>query len=166
MELGATVCTPKQPQCSLCPVANLCVARRENLIKRLPNLGKRGASTARRIAACVIARNGTVLVRRRPEGVVNAHLWEFPNLEVALKSSRAQARKDLETELGCAIHTLNPLMTVKYTLTRYRITLEVFHGELNGAAASETAGQWVAREELDRLPFASAHRRILRKLLG
>ncbi len=165
MELGATVCTPKQPKCGLCPVAKLCVARRDNLIEQLPNLAERIASTARRFAACVVERHGTVLVRQRAKGEVNAHLWEFPNVEVALKSSRARTHRDLETELGCAILALHPLVTVKHTITRYRMTLEAFRGELNGTMPRENAGQWVAREELDRLPFTSAHRRILLAVL-
>ena len=82
MELGALVCTPRQPQCPVCPVKKLCVAFRQNRVGELPNLGRRTATTARRFIAFVIERNGKFLVRQRPAGVVNAHLWEFPNLEV------------------------------------------------------------------------------------
>ncbi len=83
MELGALVCTPRNPQCPICPVKKLCVAFRENRVGELPNLGKRTVTTARRFIAFVIERNGKFLVRQRPAGVVNAHLWEFPNVEVA-----------------------------------------------------------------------------------
>jgi A/G-specific adenine glycosylase len=83
MELGALVCTPRNPQCPVCPVKKLCVAFRKNRVAELPNLGRRAATTARRFIAFVIERNGKFLVRQRPAGVVNAHLWEFPNVEVA-----------------------------------------------------------------------------------
>jgi A/G-specific adenine glycosylase len=82
MELGALVCTPRNPQCHICPVKKLCVAFHEDRIGELPNLGKRKAATARRFVAFVVERNGRFLVRQRPAGVVNAHLWEFPNAEV------------------------------------------------------------------------------------
>jgi A/G-specific adenine glycosylase len=82
MELGALVCTPRNPQCAACPVKKLCVAFRENRIPELPNIAKRAAATARRFVAFVIECRGKFLVRQRPENVVNAHLWEFPNVEV------------------------------------------------------------------------------------
>jgi len=83
MELGALVCAPRNPQCPICPVRKLCVAFHENCIEELPNLGKRKTATARRFVAFVVERDGRFLVRQRPAGVVNAHLWEFPNVEVA-----------------------------------------------------------------------------------
>ena len=83
MELGALVCTPRNPQCQICPANKLCVAFRQNRVGELPNLGRRTATTARRFIAFVIERSGKFLVRQRPAGVVNAHLWEFPNVEVA-----------------------------------------------------------------------------------
>jgi A/G-specific adenine glycosylase len=161
MELGATVCTVRQPKCETCPVAKRCVARRENIVDRLPNLGERTASTARRFAACVIECDGAILVRQRPAGLVNGHLWEFPNVEVALKSSVAATRKHLEAELGCAISSLMPLATVKHTITRYRISLEAFRGQLNGTVPRAEVGKWIPKCELEHLPFTSAHRRIL-----
>ena len=82
MELGALVCTPRNAQCSLCPVKKLCVAFRDNRVEALPNLERREPATARRFAAFVIERDGKFLVRQRPAGVVNAHLWEFPNVEL------------------------------------------------------------------------------------
>jgi A/G-specific adenine glycosylase len=83
MELGALVCTPRQSQCPICPVKKLCAAFRENRVAELPNLGRRTATTARRFIAFVIERNGKFLVHQRAAGIVNAHLWEFPNVEVA-----------------------------------------------------------------------------------
>jgi len=83
MELGALVCTPRQPQCLDCPVKKLCVAFREDRVEELPNLDKRAAATARHFIAFVVEKKGRFLVRQRPAGVVNAHLWEFPNMEVA-----------------------------------------------------------------------------------
>jgi A/G-specific adenine glycosylase len=90
MELGALVCTPRQPQCPICPVKNLCVAFRKNRVAELPNLGRRTVTTARRFIAFVIERNGNFLVRQRPAGVVNAHLWEFPNVEIGPRLSEPQ----------------------------------------------------------------------------
>jgi A/G-specific adenine glycosylase len=161
MELGALVCSPRQPKCNECLLTKICVARRDGLTDQLPNLGERIASTARRFVACVVEQGGSVLVRQRPAGVVNGHLWEFPNVEIALKASATETQRQLEAEIGCSLEVLMPITTVKHSITRYRITLEAFRGQLNGAKPHIRAGKWVSKNTLEQLPFTSAHRRVL-----
>ncbi|TAK96061.1 MAG: A/G-specific adenine glycosylase, partial [Verrucomicrobia bacterium] len=90
MELGALVCTPRSPDCAACPVKEFCIARKRNLQVQIPNSGKRAKTTERRFIAFVVDRGGKFLVRQRPDGVVNAHLWEFPNVEVGTSGGRAR----------------------------------------------------------------------------
>jgi len=165
MELGALICTPRSPNCSTCPVQKLCVARKENLQEQLPNLGKRQVAIERRFVAFVIERDSKFLVRQRPAGVVNAHLWEFPNIEVEahLSSSRKlkthgkqlNNRNSTNTqtlhfteprskakELGLKLAAAKPFATIKHSITRYRITLEAWHAKpaaINGATVSAPA---------------------------
>src|SRR5208282_5521758 len=118
----ALVCAPRNPRCRICPVKKLCVAFREDRVEELPNLGKRETTTARRFAAFIVERDGRFLLRQRPAGVVNAHLWEFPNAEIPNgKSSPKLAAEDI---FGTPPVQIEPLSTVKHSITRYRITLE------------------------------------------
>ena len=181
MELGALVCTPRNPQCGVCPVKKLCVAFRENRVDELPNLGQREAATARRFVALVAGRNGRFLVRQRPAGVVNAHLWEFPNVEVAAgilpaATALAQAAK----KIGIELRDVKPLCTIKHSITRYRITLEAYRVNLgrtsctsphskpakSGARVTHPSkiGVWRTPEQLHQLAFSSAHKQILNQL--
>jgi A/G-specific adenine glycosylase len=153
MELGALICIPRNPDCPACPLKKLCIAFREDRVNELPNLGKRPPSTARHFIAFVVEQRGHFLVRQRPAGVVNAHLWEFPNVEIDPNRSSSgrqsahysgkkgqsrltsaatipgfdsvivQATKNLGFEIRDAKH----LCTVKHSITRYRITLEAWH---------------------------------------
>ena len=166
MEFGALVCTPRQPQCPICPVKKLCVAFRENRVAELPNLGRRTAITVRRFIAFVIERNGKFLVQQRPAGVVNAHLWEFPNVEIGARLSEPQHARlqntageipvtdgtrtccgsgDPRSEavanaamqtLGFTPKELTSLCTVKHSITRYRITLEAWRVKFGGASSA------------------------------
>jgi A/G-specific adenine glycosylase len=183
MELGATVCTPRQPACPKCPLRARCSARAKGLVDQLPNLGARTSATTRRFLAFVAERRGRVLVRQRPNGVVNAHLWEFPNVEV---SDGASASPELLREhLGFIAKRATPLCTIKHSITRYRITVEAWLVQpAAGAPASgpagavkktgtrrigdrrSAAGYWFSIAELDRLAFTSAHRKILRAFLA
>ena len=163
MELGALICAPRQPKCNLCPVARHCVARRGNRADQLPNLGRRAASTSRRFAAFVLENKGRFLVRQRPAGVVNAHLWEFPNAE--LLGSRPDLREAARRALGFVPQSLTPVCAIKHSITRYRIRLEVFaaSGNLDGKVA-QTKGCWLKLFDLEKLSFPSAHKRILELL--
>ena len=170
MELGALVCTPRNPQCGICPVEKLCVAFRENRVAELPNLGKRQAVTARTFVAFVMEQNGRFLVRQRPTGVVNAHLWEFPNVEIGSSQGSNPALRDDsavysskksgsrltstapvqqgDTEIALVAKRLGletceaaPFCTVKHSITRYRITLEAFRANLDGTSCASPRPQ-------------------------
>ncbi len=163
MELGALMCTPRQPKCGNCPLVKFCVAHQQCRIDQLPNLRARPSATRQRFAAFVAQKRRHFLVRQRPAGVRNALLWEFPNVEITPHDSdlKQAARKSLGTSLA----TFDPLCTIRYSITRYRITLEVFLVTGTDAAnCSRSAGTWLNRRQLLRLPFTSAHRQILNHL--
>jgi A/G-specific adenine glycosylase len=175
MELGALICTPRAPNCTLCPVQKRCVAQKQSLQEQLPYLGKRDAATERRFIAFAVERDGKFLVRQRPAGVVNAHLWEFPNVEtVAIKdrachSLRANARPlatgAQRTDTPCQNDgfrpiAIKPLCTIKHSITRYRITLEAYRAEFTHPRLKPD-GRWLIPAQLHKLAFTSAHKKIL-----
>ena len=204
MELGALVCLPRQPRCDVCPIAKHCVAYREDCVQELPGVRQRVRATPRRFAAFVAQQGKHFLVRQRPAGIVNAYLWEFPNVELEPEDShrrrlvqkpnaggRASSRALIAEEvwacgdarppdhavlkrslrraarraLGLMPKTLEPLCVIKHSITRYRITLEVFRvagDQRPGAALAK--GRWVRQKELSQLAFASAHKQILKRL--
>jgi A/G-specific adenine glycosylase len=162
MELGALVCTPKQPKCLLCPVRPHCEAYRTGRVEQFPNLGPRAAASTRRFIALAIRHRDRFLVRQRPAGVVNGHLWEFPNLEVT-DLPKPDARQLAQAHLGFTPKALKPLCTIKHTITRYRITLQVFEGSLPAGHKPRDA-QWRTLAQLHLLPFPSAHQRVVRLL--
>jgi A/G-specific adenine glycosylase len=163
MELGALICTPREPQCGVCPIAKHCVAYREDRILELPQIGRRIRATPRRFVAFVAEKRGRLLVRQRPAGVVNAHLWEFPNLE--LSPADSDLERAAHRVLKVRPRRLELLCTIKHSITRYRITLEAYRvGSDDGARISAGDGRWLDRMRLGLLAFASAHGRVLRRL--
>ncbi len=190
MELGALVCTPRNPLCGNCPAQKLCVAFQENRVNELPNLGKRQITTSRRFVAFVAERNGHFLVRQRPADVVNAHLWEFPNMEIhpVRSSSRRQSAHNsgqngqsrltsaatvqklnpkialAAKQLGLETYEVMPLCTLKHSITRYRITLEAFRVNLERTRKIRLSeiGVWKTPAQMQQLAFTAAHGKILR----
>jgi A/G-specific adenine glycosylase len=162
MELGATVCTPRAPACLVCPLAALCVAGRQGQAEAFPESKARAEVTAQRYVVAVLDRQGRFLVRQRPAGAVNGGLWEFPNLELP---PDAVARDIAADWLSLPAESLVALKGVKHSITRYRISLEVFRAEAGRKPLPvEADATWRTPGELDQLAFTSAHRRILRQL--
>ncbi len=161
MELGATLCTPQHPQCTVCPVRTHCAAHREQRVNELPNLAPRVAATRRVFHTFVVEQDGKLLVTQRPAGVVNARLWEFPNLEVTGQSDTPTASLK---RLWHITARCEPMFEVKHTITRYRITQRVFRVRWAAADGISTHARWLDLEEMNALPFTSAHRRILQRV--
>jgi len=166
MELGALVCTPRKARCLECPLKKFCVAFREDRVADLPNLGRRVASTERRFAAFVVESRRRFLVRQRPAGVVNAHLWEFPNVEIQRPNpARPGAVADAAERLfGGPPAEVTPFCTIKHSITRYRITLEAF--QVKPGSHHDRAGIWRTPAQMHRLAFASAHKKILKRIMA
>jgi A/G-specific adenine glycosylase len=138
-------------------VKKLCIAFKENRTEELPNLGKRATATARTFFAFVIERNEKFLVQQRPAGVVNAHLWEFPNFET--NGGKADAREIFNSAFDFKAAKFQPLGTIKHSITRYRMTLEAFHVRLKNLP-KKSAGFWLSPKEFDLLAFSSAHKKL------
>jgi len=184
MELGALICTPRIPRCDACPLAKNCRALAQGTVGKLPALGPRPRPTPRHFVALVAERRGRFLVRQRPAGSVNAHLWEFPNVEVDRKSSATLSRmteRELRTNPPNGLNEVRGLRklaegsgpvtgwqylgTIRHSITRYRIRLDVFFATIPpGSRGPTSAGRWCALSMLGRLPFASAHKQILQRL--
>jgi len=89
--------------------------------------------------------------------VVNSHLWEFPNLETTGQKTDATAlAKDL---FGITPATLEPLCTVKHSITRYRITLNAFLNSFN-AIPAKSEGVWKSPARMRLLAFTAAHKKL------
>ena len=160
MELGALVCTPRQPCCKTCPLAKLCIARKQGQVELLPRRTARAPMTRRRFAAFVGRRDGKVLVRQRPAGVINAQLWEFPNVEVPNDDGDPVAAG--VRALGLTPSQPRHLRTIQHSITRYRIRLDVYQIPAEELARlGQNAGRWITRGEAKRLAFTGAHKRIL-----
>ena len=164
MELGAVICTPRQPKCPVCPVRRNCVAFRENRTEELPNLGQRTASTKRRFVAFIVERKGRLLVRQVPGGVVNAGLWEFPNLEV--HGREPDVRRLAKSVFGSRPLVITPVQPVRHTITRFRITMDVYRTEFaDRSPAALPNGRWRSLADLKKLALPSAHRKIWNALM-
>jgi len=78
MELGATICIPRDPGCLVCPVRESCRARAQGRERELPIMSAKKASPTVPMVAAVIEHEGKILFARRKEGGLFGGLWEPP----------------------------------------------------------------------------------------
>jgi A/G-specific adenine glycosylase len=82
MDLGAMLCTPKDPQCSRCPLHRLCKGRASGKPERFPLKSNKKKIPHIEAIAAVITRDRNVLLHRRPPKGLLGGLWEFPNWRI------------------------------------------------------------------------------------
>ncbi|MCA9552749.1 MAG: A/G-specific adenine glycosylase [Myxococcales bacterium] len=75
IEVGALVCTARNPRCGACPVAEACKARAQGAVERIPAPRKRATKKAVALTAVLWLDGGRVLLSRQPEAGLFASLW-------------------------------------------------------------------------------------------
>jgi A/G-specific adenine glycosylase len=165
MDLGATICVPRDPRCLLCPVAGFCGARASGRVDRIPRRRRRGPLPHHVIAAALVWRDGEVLVGRRPSDGLLGGLYEFPGGKVETGESLAAAcAREVLEETGLSVEVVELFRSVDHAYTHFSITLHVFHARVRAGrlrASGVEALRFVPVAELDRLAFPRANRRVL-----
>ncbi|WP_438030557.1 A/G-specific adenine glycosylase [Sorangium sp. So ce233] len=137
MELGATVCAPRNPRCDACPVDGACAARALGRQAELPVIAPKRDVPAVAMVAAVVRSGDRVLFVRRAEGGLFGGLWEPPMVEAR---ALADARALLE-QVGVEPDApLREIGRVRHILTHRRLDVTV--------ARAEVAAPWRCRAKL------------------
>jgi A/G-specific adenine glycosylase len=164
MDLGATVCIPKDPRCGACPVSNSCAAFADGLQGRIPEKRRPKRVPHHDIAAALFRnRRGCVLVLRRPPEGLLGGLWAFPSGKRAPgESVEAGLRRAIREKLGVKIAIQRKVGTVRHAYSHYRITL---HGFLCGVAAgalpSGPRTRWIQPGDAEGCALPRADRKLV-----
>ena len=156
MELGATVCTPRDPSCSDCPVASLCRAKELGLAHELPVPAPRKKPTDVALDIYVARRDAELLLEKRPPKGRMAGLWQFPTLE------RSPGGALFPNEFEGDDPPLTPggiQGELRHTITRYRIRAEVRSAEPAGPLPPNW--RWFTPDELEGAALTGMARKVL-----
>jgi A/G-specific adenine glycosylase len=168
MELGATVCSPREPRCLLCPWTQQCVARKEGLQESLPEKTRQAKSRTSLQAAIVICHRGRFLIVRRSGQRLLEGFWEFPSVDLRHRGGAAKRLTRFANEtLGFSVRAVEPLITVKHSITTRRIQLQVFRAQLAvgvGSGINDSNCRWARLKDMSQYPFAAASQRIVEEL--
>jgi A/G-specific adenine glycosylase len=172
MELGALVCTVREPRCLVCPVSGFCDARRLGLQDRLPLIAPKPRPLAVTEACAIVNAAGLVLIVQRGRGRLWEEFWEFPtiHLEGVDPAGRSFGEPVDLTEgvkrlTGISIQRGPLAKTLMYSVTNHRVKLIAHvasaHVETPTPGAGFLDARWVEPAELSKYTFSSAGRRLI-----
>ena len=166
MDLGATICKAKNPDCSRCPVADLCQARLHDLQNVLPITRKAPAIPHRQSAAAVIRNSkGMLLVVQRPTSGLLASFWKLPGGFIESDEDlKKSLRHSVKEELSISIRPGKHMASVNHTYTHFRITLQAYECSLLKGTPKPLGCQswrWASLTDLKKLPLSKIDRMIM-----
>ncbi len=173
MELGATICTPRAPQCLLCPVAKFCRARQLGDPESFPEKRKKRESVQIVLAAAVLStpRGHTLLLPPPGKKAGNkpaaddiatlvSRMWHFPTVAVrkdALAELRSFLANDLPSENGAL--RFEPLPRVRHAVTYRNVTVLPFRVAVAKIPRIRGAKS-IRLEDFSKLPVSNLTRKI------
>ena len=169
MDLGATVCTPRQPDCPRCPLSDLCQAFRLGVQEARPVKAAKPELPHYTVTAAVIQRQGQVLIAQRPPNGLLGGMWEFPGGKIEPGESLPEClEREISEELGAQIRVGDPFGVYRHAYTHFRVTLHAFCCTLvNGRQPRPVQVhdlRWVSRQELQDYPMGKIDRQIAGRL--
>ncbi len=170
MDLGALVCTPRQPSCHACPLAEMCQARIRRVQHARPVQPPKKPRPHYKVVAAVIWREGQVLLARRPPDGLLGGLWEFPGGKVQPgETFTAALQREIREELDADIEVETFLGTYRHAFTHFSITLRAYACRLHPhsrppRALEHTAITWQKPHTLNDFPMGKVDRQIARRL--
>ena len=150
MELGATVCTPKKPDCASCPLARKCIALATDRIAQLPVKSAKTKVRTRYFHYLHIAvKSGTYLHKRTGKDIWQG-LYELPMLESAGALTRKQFQRSLHAELGVGWDAGTCVGPVKHLLSHQTIHITFWQVSPPKGKRMPKAWKLVKATELDK----------------
>ena len=161
MDLGATVCLPRNPRCGACPLAEPCLARKHGLTAEIPASKPRANRPLRRRSMLVVQRpDGAVLLRRRPPTGIWAGLWSLPTLEDGESPGDWCSRV-----LGCAAENHAELKPIRHGFSHFELEIRPIHlpvSRLPGRIGE--ADQWRWHDGAHNLGMPAPIRRLVESM--
>jgi A/G-specific adenine glycosylase len=170
MDLGATICKAKSPDCSRCPVASLCQARIKILQNVLP-ITKKASKIPHRQSTAAVIRNskGMLLVVQRPASGLLASLWKLPGGFIkAGEDTEKSLRRNVKEELSISVQPGKHLASVNHTYTHFRLTLHAYECRLLKGSPKPLGCQnwrWTSPTDLKKLPLSKIDRMVMKEIL-
>jgi len=156
MDLGAAICLPKRPCCSICPLMKECKALANGTQELRPVKKPRKNVPHHILAAGVIIKKGRVLLAQRSSEGLLGGLWEFPNGRVDNEPAKGLA-KALKAGYSLKVQRKEALGVVRHAYTHFKVTVHAYFCDVFSVPKIKSL-KWVALNNLDDYPMGRIDR--------
>lgn len=167
MELGAMVCVPSNPLCSLCPARRLCEARRHGIQDEIPAARARRALQQTQVVILILQQKGRILLTSRRQLPIVPGEWGLPCSQALHGESASEAAEALCRRIFGRTLPLLPCARFNHSITHHRITAYGFFwsGSFRSARLSKANGfRWANLSQCGRLLTSSLfHKALMRR---
>jgi A/G-specific adenine glycosylase len=164
MELGAGVCTPKNPKCSSCPLNNACTAYTAGAIEAYPYKSPLKNVPEYKVSIGIVIKGRKFYIQRRPSGGHLGGLWEFPGGKSKEGEIPGETlARECKEELGTDIKIIKKLAVVRHGYSHFKIVMSAFMCRLRGEEVRPRPGiafRWITIDELENYPFPGANHKL------
>lgn len=162
MDLGASLCSPRNPACGECPLSAECLAYKRGTQLLRPVKAAPKQLPVRNYVSVAILRNGKVLLHRRPPSGLLAGMWEFPNV---VTQSKTVFTSTLRRQLGVDLKLRSQLGTFEHAYSHFAARCNAYLGALPKRPKVLSAPyRWVTLRQLGKLPMGKLDRSIANAL--
>jgi A/G-specific adenine glycosylase len=165
MDLGASICTPKKPACSLCPLNEDCVARARGDQESFPRKAPKKSGELRRGAAFVVTRGEELLVRSRPEKGLLGGMTEVPGSEWRVAQDDKAALKEAPEVKGVT-RWHRKAGVVTHVFTHFPLELVVYTAAVPSRTRAPEGMRWVPIATLADEALPNVMRKVVAHGLG
>ena len=165
MDLGASICTPNKPACSLCPLYDDCAARARGDQETFPRKAPKKTGALRRGAAFVVRRGDDLLVRTRPEKGLLGGMTEVPTSHWLAAQDDKTALKQAPVLKGIA-RWHRKAGVVTHVFTHFPLELVVYTANVPARAGAPQGMRWVPISTLGDEALPNLMRKVIAHGLG
>jgi len=168
MDIGATICTPRKPNCAACPVSKHCAAFDAGDMERYPvKAPKKIKPTRRAVIFWLEAPDGTVLLRRRAEKGLLGGMMEFPSTlwqeeDVSLEIAVDQFHQENGISL---VGQMKEAALVRHTFTHFHLELRpIIVREFPEDTVAVEVGRWVRQQEFGNHALPTLMKKVIKSV--
>ena len=164
MEIGATICKTKQPQCDQCPLKDSCVAKELGTIDELPNKVKKNKRSDLHIVCAIIYDDENVWLEKNNSSRLFGGLYAPPSEVILSPNQIDDALRSIldQRQIPFPEHPVRRVI-LKRTLTHRDMTLYGFL--IPAASVNRVNKNWIPKDQLDQIGLSTAIRTLLQQNL-
>lgn len=167
MDLGATICFPRNPKCDNCPISRSCIGLKNGKPQDYPTKNKKLIVPEYHFVSGLLWSGEKFLIKKREENLMLGGLWEIPNFKINVKDKpRLSFVKKVKKELSLDVQTKKKIGVIKHKYSHFSVVVSVYACKImNKQFFNKEKQKLILPIEISSYPFSKVNHKIF-SLIG